>query len=164
MEDEGPVVTDYASLLRAQVEYKVSLLVGCAELTLQAIIIGSDTLRCLLSILVPIFAKERRNDKDERVISLGLHIVRNLLAIRDVVAPDSATGEKEELSTLQVSFCTQVVAERSPNSSCSSTSSHTSSCSTRSRRRPTEWSSTRTICSCSTVSSSSSAASSPSSS
>jgi replication fork protection complex subunit Tof1/Swi1 len=61
-------------------------------------------LRSLLSILVPIFAKERRNDKDERIISLGLHIVRNLLAIRDVVAPDSATGEKEELSTLQVSF------------------------------------------------------------
>lgn len=25
MEDEGPTVTDYASLLRAQVEYKVSL-------------------------------------------------------------------------------------------------------------------------------------------
>lgn len=24
MEDEGPIVTDYASLLRAQVEYKVS--------------------------------------------------------------------------------------------------------------------------------------------
>lgn len=97
---------------------------------MQAIIIGSDTLRCLLSILVPIFAKERRNDKDERIISLGLHIVRNLLAIRDVVAPDSATGEKEELSTLQVSYANFAGANYSRNCSCNSTSSRTSNCST----------------------------------
>ena len=79
-------------------------------------------MRCLLSILVPIFAKERRNDKDERTISLGLHIIRNLLAIRDVVAPDSATGEKEELSTLQVSYLNIVPANSSHNCWCSSIS------------------------------------------
>jgi len=37
------------------------------------------------------------------VISLGLHIVRNLLAIKDAIAEGTATGEKEELANLQVS-------------------------------------------------------------
>ncbi|GMK55868.1 hypothetical protein CspeluHIS016_0209240 [Cutaneotrichosporon spelunceum] len=88
LQDEGPVVTDYASLLRAQVEYKAQIL-------------KSDTLRCVLVLMLPCFGKERRDQRDDRVISLCLHIVRNLLAIRDVRAPDTATGEEEELSHLQ---------------------------------------------------------------
>ncbi|WOO84917.1 Topoisomerase 1-associated factor 1 [Vanrija pseudolonga] len=96
MEEEGPVVTDYASLLRAQVEYKAQLLQG-------------DTLRYIMRLLTLSFAKQgRREEKDERIISLGLHIVRNLLAIRDVVAPDNATGEQEELSHLQSTLITQL--------------------------------------------------------
>jgi replication fork protection complex subunit Tof1/Swi1 len=43
-----------------------------------------------------------RDEKDEKIISLGLHIVRNLLAIRDTVAEGTAVGEKEEFSNLQV--------------------------------------------------------------
>jgi len=43
-----------------------------------------------------------RDERDEKVISLGLHIVRNLLAIRDAVAEGTATGEKEEFANLQV--------------------------------------------------------------
>ena len=43
-----------------------------------------------------------RDEKDEKIISLGLHIVRNLLAIKDAVAEGTATGEKEELANLQV--------------------------------------------------------------
>lgn len=83
-------MTDYASLLRAQVEYKAQIL-------------QSDTLRCVLILMLPCFERERRDEKDDRIISLCLHIVRNLLAIRDVRAPDTATGEEEELSHLQVS-------------------------------------------------------------
>lgn len=65
-------------------------------------LVQGDSLRSLLALLIPCFANPRREDKEERVISLGLYIVRNLLAIKDVVAEDTATGEKEELSTLQV--------------------------------------------------------------
>jgi replication fork protection complex subunit Tof1/Swi1 len=44
-----------------------------------------------------------REERDEQIISLGLHIIRNLLAIKDAVAEGTATGEKEELANLQVS-------------------------------------------------------------
>ena len=43
-----------------------------------------------------------REEKDQKIISLGLHIVRNLLAIRDTVAEGTAIGEKEEFANLQV--------------------------------------------------------------
>ncbi|BEI92678.1 uncharacterized protein CcaverHIS019_0503060 [Cutaneotrichosporon cavernicola] len=95
LQDEGPVVTDYASLLRAQVEYKSQIL-------------QSDTLRCVLSLMLPCFGRERRDERDDRIISLCLHIVRNLLTIRDVRAPDTATGEAEELSHLQSDLIVQL--------------------------------------------------------
>ncbi|CAK9781717.1 hypothetical protein CC85DRAFT_324759 [Cutaneotrichosporon oleaginosum] len=95
LQDEGPVVTDFASLLRAHVEYK-------------AMILQSDTLRCVLSLMIPCFGTQRRDEKDDRIISLCLHIVRNLLAIRDVRAPDTATGEEEELSRLQSTLIVQL--------------------------------------------------------
>lgn len=65
-------------------------------------ILRSQTLRQLLILILPCFAKQRRDEKEERIISLGLHIVRNLLSIKDIVAEDRAIGDKEELSTLQV--------------------------------------------------------------
>lgn len=43
-----------------------------------------------------------REERDEQVISLGLHIVRNLLSIKDVVASDMATGNQQEFAHLQV--------------------------------------------------------------
>jgi replication fork protection complex subunit Tof1/Swi1 len=65
-------------------------------------LLQNETLRHLLTLLIPSFANAGKDDKEDRVISLGLHVVRNLLAIKDVVAADRATGETEELSTLQV--------------------------------------------------------------
>ena len=91
MEDEPDVVTDYASLLRSQVEYKAMILQT------------AEPLRCLLALMLPSLAKSKKDDRDARVISLGLHIVRNLLAIRDIAADGHAVGEKEEFSHLQVS-------------------------------------------------------------
>lgn len=108
IEDEGPVVTDYASLLRAQLEYKALFLKT------------TKPLKSILSLMVPCLAKPRkyvqvaqikyqtnldndRDEKDSRIISLGLHVVRNLLAIKDAVAEGTATGEKEEFAHLQVS-------------------------------------------------------------
>lgn len=43
-----------------------------------------------------------REEKVQKIISLGLHIVRNLLAIRDAVADGSASGAEEEFANLQV--------------------------------------------------------------
>jgi replication fork protection complex subunit Tof1/Swi1 len=54
--------------------------------------------------MLPNLAKSRKEEKDERIISLGLHIVRNLLAIKDIRAEGTASGEKEELAHLQVSW------------------------------------------------------------
>lgn len=60
-------------------------------------------LRCLLSLMLPCLANTRKQEKGERVISLGLHIIRNMLSIKDVVATSTTTGQKEEMSRLQVS-------------------------------------------------------------
>lgn len=78
----------------------------------------SRPLRCILALILPSLAKPRkyaavssvellvtdmyRDEKDGRVISLGLHIVRNLLSIKDAVADGSAIGEREEFASLQV--------------------------------------------------------------
>jgi replication fork protection complex subunit Tof1/Swi1 len=105
MADGPAVVTDYASLLRAQQEYK-----ACADLVrdlihadYQAMVIQTDgPLRSLLALMLPCLAKTRKEEKDERVISLGLHIIRNLLSVKDAVASDTTTGQKEEMSRMQV--------------------------------------------------------------
>jgi len=60
-------------------------------------------LRSLLALMLPCLAKTRKEEKDERVISLGLHIIRNLLSVKDAVASDTTTGQKEEMSRMQVS-------------------------------------------------------------
>ena len=52
----------------------------------------------------------RRDERDQQVISLGLHIIRNLLSIKDLVVDDSATGEKLEMSRLQVSVAEPAIA------------------------------------------------------
>ena len=54
------------------------------------------------SFQIRIWSDDHRDERDERVISLGLHIVRNLLSIRDAVAEGTVTGKKEELANLQV--------------------------------------------------------------
>ncbi|WRT69168.1 uncharacterized protein IL334_006152 [Kwoniella shivajii] len=96
MEDEPNVITDYASLLRAQLEYKALILQS------------SSPLRCLLALMLPSLAKPRKDEKDERIISLGLHVIRNLLAIKDVVAEGTAVGEKEEFAHLQSTLILQL--------------------------------------------------------
>ncbi|WWC73002.1 uncharacterized protein I206_106966 [Kwoniella pini CBS 10737] len=96
MEDEPAVVTDYASLLRAQLEYKALILQS------------SQPLRCLLALMLPSLAKPRKDERDERIISLGLHVVRNLLAIKDTTAEGTATGEKEEFANLQSTLILQL--------------------------------------------------------
>jgi hypothetical protein len=58
--------------------------------------------------MLPCLAKPHKDDKDERVISLGLHIVRNLLSVKDAVASDTTTGQKEEMSRMQVRHQTSI--------------------------------------------------------
>lgn len=107
MDEEGPTVTDYASLLRNQLVYKVSVDV-VRMLIPQGYLIRGNTLQSVLMLMLPHFRKPRRDDKDDRIISLCLHIVRNMLAVKDLIAPDSATGDKEELSTLQSALIVQL--------------------------------------------------------
>ncbi|ODO09506.1 topoisomerase 1-associated factor 1 [Cryptococcus amylolentus CBS 6273] len=97
IEEEGPIITDYASLLRAQMEYK-------------ALFLKSDRpLRALLALMVPCLAKPRnRDEKDTRIISLGLHVVRNLLAVKDASAEGTATGTKAEMAQLQSDLICQL--------------------------------------------------------
>jgi len=52
--------------------------------------------------MLPCLAKSRKEEKDERVISLGLHIIRNLLSVKDAVASSTTIGQKEEMSRMQV--------------------------------------------------------------
>ncbi|KAK4685899.1 replication fork protection complex subunit TIMELESS/Tof1/Swi1, partial [Tremellales sp. Uapishka_1] len=96
MQDEPGMVTDYASLLRAQLEYKAMILQSNAPL------------RCLLALMLPSLAKPRKDERDEKIVSLGLHIVRNLLAIKDAVASETTSGEQEELSQLQSTLIVQL--------------------------------------------------------
>ena len=104
-EDDVDVVTDYASLLRAQVEYK-------------ALLLKSHTLLRVMQLVIPCLARvsagsnaskfgllDRQGiEKDKRIVSLMLHLARNLLAIRDPIANGQETGEKQELARLQVSM------------------------------------------------------------
>ncbi|KAI5453378.1 Topoisomerase 1-associated factor 1 [Naganishia albida] len=92
-EDDADVVTDYASLLRAQVEYKMLLL-------------KSNTLLRVMQLVIPCLA--RGIEKDKRIVSLMLHLARNLLAIRDPIANGQETGEKQELARLQSTLVLQL--------------------------------------------------------
>lgn len=46
-----------------------------------------------------------RKERDEKIISLILHIIRNLLSIKDAVGSNYASTDNLEKSTLQVSLC-----------------------------------------------------------
>jgi replication fork protection complex subunit Tof1/Swi1 len=61
--------------------------------------------------MLPCLAKTRKEEKDERVISLGLHIIRNLLSVKDAIASDTTTGQKEEMSRMQVSSTFLVIGK-----------------------------------------------------
>jgi replication fork protection complex subunit Tof1/Swi1 len=125
-EDDADIVTDYASLLRAQVEYK-------------ALLLKSNTLLRVMQLVIPCLARvsagsnsskfgilDRQGiEKDKRIVSLMLHLARNLLAIRDPIANGQETGEKQELSTLQVSrldkqlgSCTLTILRCLPVNTC----------------------------------------------
>ncbi|KAJ9100538.1 hypothetical protein QFC21_003581 [Naganishia friedmannii] len=112
-EDDADVVTDYASLLRAQVEYK-------------ALLLQSNTLLRIMQLLLPCLARiaagsngkkfgllDRQGiDKDKRIVSLVLHLVRNLLAIRDPIANGQETGEKQEFARLESTLIVQLQEHR----------------------------------------------------
>lgn len=145
-EDDADVVTDYASLLRAQVEYKLLLL-------------KSNTLLRVMQLVIPCLARvsagsstskfgllDRQGiEKDKRIVSLMLHLVRNLLAIRDPIANGQETGEKQELARLQVSLSKELRHRgltMMPGASqplwCSSTSTNISISSSPSHRTPVQ--------------------------
>lgn len=92
MQDEKPEgQIDYSSLLAAHLAYKAAIL-------------RTNSLNALFRLLLPSLEKDRRtrNQRDENVLSLILHIVRNLAAIKDRPSTSQASSDAQELSTLQV--------------------------------------------------------------
>lgn len=83
---------DYLSLLHAQRSYKKSLLKN------------GQFIKTLVRILVPRLEKgfRDRNTRDENVISLVLHVWRNLCAIKDKTASTYHSADAVEEATLQV--------------------------------------------------------------
>ncbi|KAL7415832.1 timeless protein-domain-containing protein [Mrakia frigida] len=98
MEDEPEGTTDYSSLLQAQLEYKA------------AVLRSGVLLDKLMDMIIPSLANGsgERQDKDERIISLALHIVRNLLAIKDSVGSSLSSTDSIEKSTLQSTLIIQL--------------------------------------------------------
>lgn len=90
-EDTLEKSTDYTSLIAAQLSYKATIL-------------QTGALRPLLRLMTPSLEKTRRDrtEKDENIISLILHIFRNLAGLRDGSGGRSASAESIEQSTLQV--------------------------------------------------------------
>lgn len=91
--DELEKSLDYTSLITAQLEYK-------------AIILRTGVLPGFLGIMGPSLEKNRRErqEKDENIISLILHVFRNLAAMRDRPSTLSVSAASMEETTLQVSL------------------------------------------------------------
>lgn len=91
MNDDLETNLDYTSLLQAHRVYK-------------AIILQTNVLPAFLNLMAPSLEKSRRDrvDKDENIISLILHIFRNLAAVKDKRESNSISAEDIEASTLQV--------------------------------------------------------------
>ncbi|KAG8711383.1 Topoisomerase 1-associated factor 1, partial [Ceratobasidium sp. 394] len=83
--------TDYATLLLAQLHYKEALS-------------RPEVLKALQNIMMPCIAKDRRSrvERDVQIISLVLHIFRNLLALKDPPRTStSLSSSSTSLSSLQ---------------------------------------------------------------
>ncbi|KAG9123429.1 Topoisomerase 1-associated factor 1 [Ceratobasidium sp. 392] len=83
--------TDYATLLLAQLHYKEALS-------------RPEVLKALQNIMMPCMAKDRRSrvERDSQIISLVLHIFRNLLALKDPPRTSSSlSSSATSLSSLQ---------------------------------------------------------------
>lgn len=102
LEDAETVITDYASLLRHQVTFK------------NLILRSGMTIRNFMILLLPslALANRDRTEKDRRIISLMLHMIRNLLAIRDPVGTGVDVGQAMELGSLQSQLIVQLEESR----------------------------------------------------
>ncbi|KAG8689963.1 Topoisomerase 1-associated factor 1, partial [Ceratobasidium sp. 395] len=91
LDEEYDEKTDYATLLLAQLHYKEVL--ACPEV-----------LKALQNIMMPCIAKDRRSrvERDVQIISLVLHIFRNLLVLKDPPRTSSSlSSSATSLSSLQ---------------------------------------------------------------
>ena len=91
---------DYSSLQAAQLAYKAALL-------------RTGALKSLFRLVLPSLEKERRDrtERDENMLSLVLHIIRNLAAIRDKPRSAFNSADSLELSTMQSELIVQLERE-----------------------------------------------------
>ncbi|KAG8738842.1 Topoisomerase 1-associated factor 1 [Ceratobasidium sp. 428] len=91
LDEEYDENTDYATLLLAQLHYKEALA-------------RPEVVKALQNIMIPCIAKDRRSrvERDVQIISLVLHIFRNLLVLKDPPRTSSSlSSSATSLSSLQ---------------------------------------------------------------
>lgn len=84
---------DFTALLNSHLSYKATLL-------------RPGVLSAIFGIVLPCLAKTRkeRTDRDGQIISIVLHLFRNLAFIRDLPPVSTQSAEQAEYSSLQVSI------------------------------------------------------------
>lgn len=90
LDDEVDARADYTQLLRSHLDYKQALL-------------APGVLQALFALTLPCLAREgkERSERDNQVVNLVLHLVRNLAFIKDPIVAENASAEAAQLATLQ---------------------------------------------------------------
>ncbi|KAF9495210.1 timeless-domain-containing protein [Pleurotus eryngii] len=90
LDDELDRGTDYTQLLLSHLHYKAALL-------------RQGVLQAMLGILLPPLAKppKERKERDGQIVSVVLHLIRNLAFIKDLPSNSHLSSDQAEFSTLQ---------------------------------------------------------------
>ncbi|KAF4603011.1 Topoisomerase 1-associated factor 1 [Pleurotus pulmonarius] len=90
LDDELDRGTDYTQLLLSHLHYKAALL-------------RPGVLQAMLGILLPPLAKppKERKERDGQIVSVVLHLIRNLAFIKDLPSNSHLSSDQAEFSTLQ---------------------------------------------------------------
>ncbi|KAF8607094.1 timeless-domain-containing protein [Ceratobasidium sp. AG-I] len=98
LDEQHDEKTDYATLILAQLHYKEVLL-------------RPEVLKALQNLMMPCIAKDKRSrtERDSQIVSLILHIFRNLLALKDPPRTSSSlSSTSTSLSSLQTHLITSL--------------------------------------------------------
>ena len=90
LDDELDKGTDYTQLLQSHLHYKVALL-------------KPGVIQAMFGIILPPLAKppKERVERDGQVINVVLHLIRNLVFIKDLPSNSHLSSDQAELSNLQ---------------------------------------------------------------
>lgn len=94
LDEELDAGTDYTALLNSHLSYKATLL-------------QPGVLQALFGVMLPCLAKtcKERKERDSQIISIILHLFRNLAFIRDLPSNSHLSADQAEYSSMQVCVC-----------------------------------------------------------